>query len=534
MGNSRRSDTDTRAQDLPDQEKTRLGVGEVGPGRAGPPRPSDHGLDSFEQLLGLDRFEESDPDPFDDEFPTEDVGPRVRRVRRSTISNIEAIDTGVWDHAHRRQGTPSEPGERIIGGRYRLVDAVADGGMAHIFKVAHIDLGKIFALKVISREYTEDSDVRKMFEREARVASALEHPHIVQVTDYGVDKELGSYIVMEYLKGETLRNRARRQNGLPTKSAVAVLLQVAQALHYMHQQDFIHCDVKTENVFLCRPPDGGRERVIAKLIDFGLSRRIVDGARLATSELGGTPEYVSPEQIQGKAPRPSMDIYSLGVLAYEVLTGRPPFTGTPADMLFAHLNDAPVPPSQHMVEPLDEQLEQLVLRLLEKDPTKRPATMGRVAYHFRTLAEMLGALPTAQGPTTKDQARLQLAYDKLRAMVDNCPCPMFRLDSRAKIQEANRAFCEFIRLPQREVVGQSVGLTRLCYIYPEIDVEVMNAADSRAPSPIVRIVSFPGGSKGQVTVKILLVPEPTPTGRIAHFSGIIHPVDAPSSEMNGK
>ncbi len=444
----------------------------------------------------------------------------------SQTSHVDRMQTNIWERK-LNQARRSDPGGRVlVDNRYLLNEEVAGGGMARVFEVLHVDLGKTFALKLIHDNLSEDPAARKMFYREAQVTSALDHPNIVQVTDFGVDDHLGAFIVMEYLKGMTLRAHLRQAGGLPLHQGIPIVLQIAQALHYMHGQGLIHCDVKSENVFLCRPPEGERQRIHVKMIDFGLSKHAVRGVKLASVEVGGTPEYVAPEQIQGMAPQPSMDVYSLGILFYEVLTGRTPFSGSPQDLIFAHLNARPVPLSERMPEPLDEQVEQFVMRMIAKKPAERPSSMAQVIYQLRTLADMLGyAEPRrAKPPTGKSRAPvLDEAAEHRQAMVRYCPLPMFRVDEAGTLVAANAAFSEFVRESRSKIIGLSLNETRLRYIYPDVVRDVQEAAGRKSSKPLVRIVAF-GGKRGAATVRIVIVPEPQNGGK-RYLSGIIHPLE---------
>ncbi len=438
----------------------------------------------------------------------------------------DVADTLMFNKVVKRSESQPEEAGDLIGGRYRPIESLGDGGMARLFKVEHVSLGKHFALKVIQKEYWDDAQVRQMFFREAKVASKLDHPNIVQVTDFGVDQTYGAYIVMELLKGQTLRARLN-ESPVPVSAALDVMLQIASALHYMHNQNFIHCDVKSENVFLCRQPEGERQRHLVKIIDFGLSKAEALGAKLARSEVGGTPEYIAPEQIRGKAPQPSMDIYALGVVFFEALTGELPFYGTAKELIQHHLKTSPPKLGDFLDELPDEQVEQLVQQLLEKDPAKRPQSAGQVVYHLRTIADMLGLShaharrrPTSTSPQKQTRALLEL-----RAMVAHCPIPLFRVSADGILQTGNRAFFDFVRLEEQEAVGMPLEETRLRYIFPEVADRIVAAAATDSNVPVVRTARFERTDK-PVSVKIMLMPEQDDHGDIHHFTGIIHSLNS--------
>ena len=231
----------------------------------------------------------------------------------------------------------------LIGGRYRLVERVGQGGMGKVYKVTHSHLGKTFALKIISENFADKGKARDLFFREARLASALSHPNIASVVDYGEDEERGAFMVMEFLNGEPLSRIVRRESRLGLRQACDIMLQVAEALDYIHSNKIVHCDIKTENILLCDVPGRKREKQV-KLLDFGLARSTVSSRH--TASLQGTPHYVAPERIRGGSPTPASDIYGLGILFYELITGKVPWDGTVAQILCGHLDLTPTSPSE--------------------------------------------------------------------------------------------------------------------------------------------------------------------------------------------
>ncbi len=437
------------------------------------------------------------------------------------------LDTSIWDfsdEALKRRNT--EAGGVIIADRYRIIEPLATGGMARIFRVQHLNLGKEFALKIIHDDLSTDVNMRKAFIREARVSSLLNHPNIVQVTDFGVDDRHGAYLVLEILKGETLFDRLERDGHLRLPLALDIALQVAEALHYMHGQNIIHCDIKPENIFLSEPPRERRRRVVVKLIDFGLSRREALGAQLASSEVGGTPHFMAPEQIRGSAPQPSMDIYSLGILLFEMVVGDLPFDGDLNAILSAQLHDAPPTPSKLTEEPLDEYVDQLILKALAKEPADRQPSMGQMIFEIRTVMEMLG-FRSRRGRSEKKRPSMQEEADiEARLSVfENCPCPLFRIDTEPKILVANQAFHSFVAGKKGEnLVGKPLDTTRLGQFYPNLRMDVLAAALDKAP--IQRVFTFRKDETRMVSVMVWLVPEVDESTGSTTFLGMIVPLGA--------
>jgi serine/threonine protein kinase len=433
---------------------------------------------------------------------------------------------------------PSVPDARsTVAGRYRVLERIGVGGMARIFRVQHLELGKHFALKIIHTALSGDTKVREMFYREARLASSLDHPNIVLLTDFGVDDNYGAFIVMEYLKGETLHARLRREGRLHPNVACEVALQVAEALMFIHGRDVVHCDIKSENVFLCNPPPEARRRTIVKLLDFGLSRQKIGSGRVSASEVGGTPAYMAPERINRLSPRPSMDIYSLGVLFYEMISGRLPFVGTMEEVLIAQLKQKPEPLSKPLSKPLakrmkervDDRVEVLVMKALEKDPDKRHKDAGAFTYELRTVMDMLG-IGRRWGKHPVERLRGSGTASRVKScelLVANCPLPLFMTDPRANLVLANKAFASFVNVEVDQVAGTPLKDTRLGRVCPEILEDLRNTVTTRKQTQ--RILSFPWRTAKQVSMMIWLTPEII-DNKVVGIICVIHPFTTSSAD----
>jgi serine/threonine-protein kinase len=257
-------------------------------------------------------------------------------------------------------------------GQFQVKHRLGRGGMGEVYLAEHVLLRRPCALKLIRPERAGDPQNLARFEREVQATAVLAHPNIVEIFDYGRADDGTFYYAMEYLPGLSLQELVGRYGPLPPERAVHLLGQVCGALQEAHAAGLIHRDVKPGNVLVCQR--GGRHDV-AKLLDFGLVRAhglAGNGAKL-TQEGGiaGTPAYMSPEQAAGRDLAPVSDLYSLGAVAYFLLTGRPPFVrGSAVQTLAAHLSEPVVAPDRHRPEvPAD--LQAVVLRCLEKDPVRR-------------------------------------------------------------------------------------------------------------------------------------------------------------------
>ncbi|MGD8966549.1 MAG: serine/threonine-protein kinase, partial [Anaerolineae bacterium] len=250
-------------------------------------------------------------------------------------------------------------------GQYQIVQQIGRGGMAVVYKAYQPALERHVAIKVLPRELTFDQAFVERFQREARAAARLNHPHIVTVHDVG-QADGAHFIVMELVDGPSLTDLLRQRGALSPEQAAQVVSQTASALDYAHQYGFIHRDIKPGNILLAA--DG-----TAKLTDFGIVKPS-EGTRLTqTGTLLGTPAYMSPEQARGTAIGPGTDIYSLGVVTYEMLSGRVPFSGPTMAVLHAHVYDPPD------LTVLPGGVQPVVGKALAKDPGARYGSAGAFA-----------------------------------------------------------------------------------------------------------------------------------------------------------
>lgn len=247
---------------------------------------------------------------------------------------------------------------------YRLEEEVARGGMATIFRATDLHDGRTVAIKVPHPEVECDPAQFSRFQREAEIGRTLDHPAIPRVLPAAKSRRV--YFAMEWLEGTPLRMLASRQNRLDTARAIRIAVAVCEALEYIHSRGIVHRDLKPENIIVTAD-----DRI--KLIDFGIAWKR-GGARLTFgkfSERMGTPDYIAPEQVKGKRGDARTDIYSLGAILYEMLTGETPFDGpTPLVILNNRLRRDPIPPKKHNPA-LSLELEQVVLRALEREPAHR-------------------------------------------------------------------------------------------------------------------------------------------------------------------
>ena len=290
------------------------------------------------------------------------------------------------------RGTDALLGREIAG--YRIEELIGRGGMGAVYRAGDEQLGRNVALKVIAPELAQDSRFRERFLRESRLAASLDHPHVVPIHQAGeADGQL--FLAMRYVEGTDLARLLAEQGTLDPRRAIALLSQIAEALDAAHEKGLIHRDVKPSNILVATA--AGEEHCY--LADFGLTKRTgsLSGVT-APGDIVGTLEYVAPEQITGGELDERSDVYSLGCVLYESLTGQPPFPrATDVALLWAHVHEEPGPPSKLRPE-LPRELDSVLTRALAKEPGRRYRSAGELAAAARSALGLAEALPAARRP----------------------------------------------------------------------------------------------------------------------------------------
>ncbi|MBL4635946.1 MAG: serine/threonine protein kinase [Kofleriaceae bacterium] len=311
-------------------------------------------------------------------------------------------------------------------GNYHLQEILGRGGMGTVYSGEHVYIGKKVAVKVLHPQFAKYEDAVKRFLREARAASSINHPNIVDVTDFGALPDGGVYFVMEALTGTSLEDLIEQHGALPLHRGLNVANQMALALAAAHETGIVHRDLKPDNIMLIRKPgrrdlyrrvgDQGTERLVVereqeydfvKILDFGIAKVIGPEQSAPSKTLAGavfgTPEYMSPEAARGVEVDFRADIYSLGVILYDMLCGRPPFEATAAaDVLAMQIRDAP--PSPRVIAPqyeITEAVENLIFRCMEKNPDHRFQSMDELREHLQKCYGSVGFQRNTQGDTGK-------------------------------------------------------------------------------------------------------------------------------------
>ena len=286
----------------------------------------------------------------------------------------------------------------LIANRYLIVAAVGGGGMADVYRAEDRRLGRPVAVKMLRREFLKDREFVRRFENEARAAASLSHPNVVRVYDVGETDDGNRYIVMEFVEGETLKDLLRAVGPLSVRQALTVGLAVAQALAAAHRKGIVHRDIKPENILVTREGD-------VKVTDFGIARAASGRTIVHTGTIVGSAHYFSPEQARGGFVDEKSDLYSLGAVLFELLVGRPPFEAdSPIALALRHVQD-PVPSLRKLRPVIPRRVEQLVQKLLAKDPQDRFRTAEAACRQIEAVLLELG------GPEPLGRAQRAPALD---------------------------------------------------------------------------------------------------------------------------
>ncbi len=296
-----------------------------------------------------------------------------------------------------------------LSGRYELEEIIGTGGMAVVYRAWDLKLDREVAVKVLRPEYTSDKARNSQFNHEVQATSKMSHPNIVGMYDVGQDGD-ARYIVMEYVKGDTLETLIHQNCTIKPIRAIQITLKILQALGHAHKNNIVHRDIKSQNILV--DADG---RV--KVTDFGIARMVgTTSSTINGQNILGSVHYFSPEQAQGKVAGPQSDLYSVGVVLYEMVTGRVPFDGdSPMVIALKHVNEAPVPPSQLSGE-VSRGLEEVILKALNKDPKKRYHTAQEMAIDLKRAVKMPMGGFISKGPEELRQEAQKARSRKRRAL----------------------------------------------------------------------------------------------------------------------
>lgn len=421
---------------------------------------------------------------------------------------------------------------KTLDDKYRLDARLGVGGMGTVYRAIHLLIDRPVAVKVLNQRFVEDEAAQVRFHREARAAGRLQHANAVAVTDFGRTSDGYVYIVMELLEGHTLRDMLAKEAPLDTARAVALMLQTSAAVAAAHEAGIIHRDLKPANIFIVR---NAEQPAAVKVLDFGIAKLAADSLEdddhknlTAVGAMIGTPRYMSPEQCDGIELTPAADVYSLGVILYEMLTGVVPFSGsTPLSIAMKHFSEAPRPLSE-FVTSIPPALEEVVLHALEKRPEDRAANAAEFRHELLTTADRLG-LEHAAVATAPDIAALRDVGTESpsgRLIID-----ISRLrENRAAISNASEMTvisaaqaAEVLKRDGNGIEKSAVGVPPVRQSFPRVSVQLSRGFEQAAKRPllmlagIIAVVLLVGAgfvamrSPGTQPPVVAATPTPTPT-----------------------
>ncbi len=280
----------------------------------------------------------------------------------------------------------------LLNDRYRLDERLGSGGMAEVFRATDLTLERTVAIKILRKDYFQNPEFRSRFHQEAKAAANLSHQNIVTVYDFGYAANQ-LFIVMEYVPGEDLKTKIKAKQRFSISEAIELIGQACSGLGYAHRAGLVHCDVKPQNMLVT--PDGR-----LKVVDFGIARAL---ATISPDEkmdvVWGSPQYFSPEQASGNPPSPSSDVYSLGVILYEMLAGRLPFVAnTPQELTKLHRQALP-PSPRRFNHDIPVSLEQIILKVLSKEPAARYRTADHLGRVLTSFIEQMTSTSQSRAPS---------------------------------------------------------------------------------------------------------------------------------------
>jgi serine/threonine protein kinase len=274
---------------------------------------------------------------------------------------------------------------KTIAGCYVIEDLLGEGGMSTVYRARHKLVDRPCAVKVMNPVLATDAKVRERFRREARSTQTIAHPNVIEIFDQGEMEDGIPYIVMELLAGSTLAALVEAGAMAPVR-ALPIMIQIARGIARAHDLGVVHRDLKPDNIFIVARDDG---RDLVKILDFGIARSRADTRLTNAGELFGTPQYMAPERITSGEAGPSVDLYALGIIFFEMVTGQLPFNANdPATFLIRHMKD-PAPAPRSLDGRVPERLDALILQLLEKDPRARPVDAHRVEHDLVEIARAI-------------------------------------------------------------------------------------------------------------------------------------------------
>lgn len=298
--------------------------------------------------------------------------------------------------------------DKIIDYKYRIDHKIAEGGMGNVYRATHLHLNSPVAIKVLHSNLVSDSTAVERFRREAQAAMKIHHTNAILIMDFGVSQETIVYLVMEYLTGCTLRQRLKELRRFSISETNRILQPVCSALNAAHKRKIVHRDLKPENIFMQIDQESGEE--IVKVLDFGIAKlKDKGGALTRVGMVVGTPHYMSPEQCYASEVDSRSDIYSIGIIAYEMLTGRPPFEGNSSVQLAIKQTTEKPKPVYELRPEIPDIINDVIMHTLEKSPEDRPQTILDFAAEFEVALRYIDA-SSEDNPALAEEEASAITY----------------------------------------------------------------------------------------------------------------------------
>jgi serine/threonine protein kinase len=455
-----------------------------------------------------------------------EVDRRSSRAISPTMRAEEGASGAAAALATQLQEAPELDVGSEVDGRYKIVELIGEGGMGKVYLAEHVEIGKRVALKVLHPSYSRMPDLVERFRREARAASKIGHPNIVDVTDSGSTPDGSVYFVMEYLEGVELGSVIEREGAIDVARSLRISGQICRALSAAHREGIIHRDLKPENIFLITR---GGEADVVKVLDFGIAKTTEAEAarerRLTSPGMAmGTPEYMAPEQAAGRPADARTDIYSLGAIMYEMVAGVPPYSGDNfMEILTKKATQDPPPPIKVRAE-LPEQVSELVMAAMSREPEKRPPTMDALEYELNkclagrgiAVAQILGMTTDAHVVATLNAGLSMRNLDD--GMLPNGgglrPVGMHSglidvWDTRSGVSRAQSAPVVPARATSEPSITASGSNPRIATPYP------LPRANSPVPEPAAGPATAPVRLPSEPATTVDSVPAPKPVSKVA-------------------
>ncbi|NRD52119.1 serine/threonine protein kinase [Corallococcus sp. AB018] len=446
------------------------------------------------------------------------VCPRDGTVVLSSFHPTPPEPKVIVEHPGTEATAITDPLIGLKLGEYELRSRIGVGGMGLVYDGIQPLIGKRVAVKVLRPELAHSSEQVARLLAEARAVNAIRHRGIIDIFGFGQLPDGRQYIVMEYLDGQPLDAILAEKGRLPVPEALSLLDEVLAALGAAHGAGVVHRDLKPSNIFLVRQPDGTR---YVKLLDFGLAKRgegpTVRTAQTRTDMVVGTPEYMAPEQARGQSVGPMTDLYAMGVVTFEIITGRLPFIGSsPVDLLMKHVEARPPRPSE-FVPDLPPAVDAFILQMLTKDPETRPNSADALRQHLSKLRRTLRATrtnPTAPAPVEPAPPKPAVAVSDAdaRRPTTQVPPPV-PPDDLMVPQEETTSLRRFVPI----AVGAAV-------LFAAVGVVIATRGGSEAPPPVVAVATPPPPASK-------VEPTPPPPAPEVVAAPVQEPAPAPAVEV---